>query len=82
MLILIIQKFFEIFQITLLVWVLMSWIPDFQRNIVYATLDRFFNTILAPIRRIIPPIGGTLDISPMILIFGLGLISRLLLTVL
>ena len=82
MLILIIQKFFEIFQITLLVWVLMSWIPDFQKNIVYATLDRFFNAILAPIRKIIPPIGGTFDISPMILIFGLGLISRLLLTVL
>ncbi len=38
------------------------------------TLDRIVNPMLAPIRRVVPPLGG-LDLSPLILIILIEIIS-------
>jgi YggT family protein len=73
---------FNIFQFVLLVWIVMSWIPDLRGNKLFAILDGFFDTLLSPIRRVIPPIGGTLDISPIILVIALQLLVNLLLKIL
>lgn len=44
---------------------------------VRETLDRIIDPLLAPIRRVVPPIGG-LDFSPFVLIILLQLVERLL----
>ncbi len=44
---------------------------------VYQGLDRFFQPLLRPIRRVLPELGG-IDLSPMVLILLIILIQRLL----
>jgi len=70
---------FKIFELALLTWVVISWIPEWQRTPLYEKLTQFFDPMLAPIRRAIPPLGGAFDISPIILIIAAGLIKSLLL---
>ncbi len=44
-------------------------------------LDRIVGPMLAPIRRVVPPIGGTLDISPIILVLLIQLIQSILIQI-
>ena len=41
-------------------------------------IDRLVAPLLEPIRRVVPPLGGRLDISPIILIILLQLVDYLL----
>jgi YggT family protein len=43
---------------------------------VVAFLDRVTEPALAPIRRVLPPMGG-LDLSPLVLIIGLQVLARI-----
>ncbi len=54
---------------------LLSWVaPDGPfAGVLNAMTFRF----LAPIRRVMPPLGGTLDLSPLILILALQLVLML-----
>lgn len=76
--------------IDIYVWILiagavMSWLiafnvinqyNDFVRQVFYF-IDRVTEPALAPIRRIIPPMGG-LDLSPMILIIAMWFLRNLM----
>ncbi len=55
-----------------------SWIPQVRESRYYMRLDRLIEPMLRPIRRALPDLGG-IDISPLILIFILILIDRILL---
>ncbi len=66
--------------ILIFVWVIVSWILAPYHPIREA-LDRIVEPMLAPIRRVIPSIG-MLDLSPMILMILIELVSRLLQNVL
>ena len=68
----------ELVQFALIIYVVSSWIPQIRESSFYAELNRLFSLLLDPIRRIIPPIGGVLDISPIILIFLLNIFFSLL----
>jgi len=69
----------------LILQAILSWLVAF--NVVnmsngfvrglYQGLDRFFQPLLWPIRRILPEMGG-IDLSPMVLILIIILIQRLL----
>ena len=76
-----------IFQWIVIAMIIMSWLINFNvinlYNQVVATiwdvLVRLTEPVLAPIRRIVPPVGG-LDLSPIILFFAIyflqGVIGR------
>ena len=66
--------------ILIFVWVILSWILAPYHPIREA-LDRIVEPMLAPIRRVIPTVG-MLDLSPMILMVLIELVSRLLISVL
>lgn len=51
-------------------------------NPIRITLDRIVRPMLAPIQRIVPPIGGTLDLSPLILIILIEIVSSVLIKLL
>jgi YggT family protein len=51
-------------------------------NPIRITLDRIVRPMLAPIQRIVPPIGGTLDLSPLILIILIEIVSSILIKLL
>ncbi|WKB37330.1 YggT family protein [Terrilactibacillus sp. S3-3] len=60
----------------LVIYILMSWIPNLQNSSFGLLMARVCEPFLAPFRRIIPPIGGMIDISPIIAFFVLRLASR------
>ncbi|MDK1018093.1 MAG: YggT family protein [Actinomycetota bacterium] len=76
------------FVLAMFVWIVLSYIVNFGRvgwdhpvRRIYDGLSKLVEPVLRPIRSVVPPlrIGGTaLDLSPLLLIMGLQLLSWLL----
>ncbi len=64
-----------LYKIVLLVRIILTWIPHNPDNPAATFLYKITEPVLEPVRRIIPSIGG-IDISPIIVFFGLGIIQR------
>ncbi len=64
--------------ILIFIWVIVSWILSPYHPLRQA-LDRVVEPMLAPIRRVIPSVG-MLDLSPMILMILIELLSRILIS--
>ncbi len=54
---------------------LLSWVPQLRNSEIARILDLITEPILEPIRKIVPPIGGTIDITPMLTMILLFLLS-------
>jgi len=74
---------YDIFFYSLFAWIILSWIQvpyDHPVGQVKSFLDRYFEKLLNPLRRRIPTLRigmAGLDLSPLILIFGLQIIFPL-----
>jgi YggT family protein len=68
----------QVYSILLLVYAVLSWIPDARGSRFERFLAAFVEPLLAPIRRIIPPMGG-LDVAFLVLIVLLQFLVRPLL---
>ncbi|KUP22920.1 cell division protein [Paenibacillus sp. DMB5] len=55
----------------IIIYILMSWLPNLRENFIGELLGKLVEPYLSPFRRIIPPLFGTLDISPIIALFVL-----------
>ena len=62
----------------IIAWILFSWFPGYPSNrffqVIYDAVGAVVNPIMMPIRSRIPPLslgGFALDLSPIIVIFGL-----------
>ena len=55
--------------------VILSWFPVNRENQFVNILHQITDPVLSPLRRIIPPIGGTFDISPIFAIIILNVIQ-------
>ena len=62
--------------------IILSWFP-IQQGTAMAQIFTFLyaatEPVLGPIRRAIPPIGGGLDVSPIVLLVGIEIIQSLVL---
>lgn len=61
--------------------VIMSWFPidrDGPVHGLFVFLRRITDPVLEPVRRVIPPVGGMLDLSPMIVMFVLLTVLNLI----
>lgn len=65
----------QIYMYMIIAYVLMSWIPNLRESFIGELLGKLVEPYLAPFRKIIPPIGGMLDISPIIAIFALRFVA-------
>jgi YggT family protein len=69
----------------IMIGVVMSWLVSFNvvntRNQLVGTIhdatNRLTEPALRPIRKVIPPLGG-IDLSPVVLIIGIGFAQRFL----
>lgn len=65
------------YTIIILIYCIATWIPP-QRDNVLADIERFLAKICDPyldlFRKFIPPIGGTVDVSPVVAIIVLQLL--------
>ncbi len=66
------------YTLVVIVSVVCSWIRLSEEHPVARLTAALTEPVLAPIRRLLPSTGG-LDISPMVLLLGLGLVRRFLL---
>jgi YggT family protein len=60
-----VEVLFAVLNLAVLARVLLSWLPSADNKITKFIYD-ITEPVLAPIRRVVPPIGGTLDLSPII----------------
>lgn len=60
-----------LFNYALIIYILMSWIPGSRDTAFGYFLRGICEPYLEPFRKIIPPIGGMIDITPIIAIFVL-----------
>jgi YggT family protein len=68
----------QLYIFVLLARILVSWIPNLDPyNPIVQMLYRVTDPVLEPARRIIPPIG-MIDISPIVVFFGLQILSSML----
>lgn len=69
----------QLVNLLVIVWCLLSWFPNIKwYDQPFKTLDKIVQPIIAPFRKLIPPIGN-IDLSPMIALFvlqGVGMLVR------
>lgn len=65
----------------ILIYVLMSWLPAVRESFIGELLGKLVEPYLRPFRRLIPPIGGMLDISPIVALIALRFVAYGLVTV-
>lgn len=71
-----IELLYNIYFYMILIYVLMSWLPSVRESFVGEFLGRLVEPYLRPFRRLIPPIGGVLDISPIVALFALRFVAE------
>ncbi len=68
----------QVYSLIVLVRAIFSWLPVRHRqNEFYAFLYRITEPVLRPVRQVLPSIGG-IDLSPLVVLFLLSLLARLL----
>ncbi|NGX27053.1 MAG: hypothetical protein K940chlam6_00980 [Chlamydiae bacterium] len=70
---------FLIYTILLLVRIIGSWFPKYAYHPIMRLTRFYTDPYLNIFRRFIPPIGGTLDLSPMIAFFVLQFLEKMVL---
>lgn len=65
----------QIYTFVIIAYVLLSWLPNARDSFIGEILGKLVEPYLSPFRRLIPPIGGMLDISPIVAIFALQFIA-------
>ena len=67
----------NLFMFAIFVRIILSWISPGQYNPATAIISTLTESLLRPVRRLIPALGG-FDISPIFVIIALGALSRVL----
>lgn len=71
----------RLYSFVLLARALISWIPNLDPyNPAVQILYQITEPVLEPIRKLIPPLGGTIDISIIVAFMALWLLSEVLTT--
>ncbi|UCE20355.1 MAG: YggT family protein [Gemmatimonadota bacterium] len=73
-----IVKLLNVYIIVILIRVVLSWVRPNPYNPFVQVIYKLTEPVLAPIRRIVPPFGGTIDVSPIILFIIIYVIISIL----
>lgn len=71
----VIRILFDIYSWMIIAYILMSWIPNARESSIGEMLGKLVEPYLSPFRRIIPPIGGMIDISPIVALIALHFVE-------
>ncbi len=78
-LIYIVNLLFTTYTVLLFIRIISSWVPSWQRTQFIHFVAFYTDPYLNLFRRLLPPIGGRLDISPILAFFALRLIEMIVL---
>lgn len=70
-----IETIFTIYNFMIIIYILMSWFPGARDSQIGELLGRAVEPYLSIFRKFIPPIGGMLDISPIVGLIALRFIQ-------
>ena len=70
---------FQVLWLAIMARVLVSWLPNLPRNQIVTFIFDITEPILAPLRRWIPPLGGMIDLSPMVAMLLLWVLQSIIL---
>ena len=71
-----IRLIFTVYTLMIVIRIFGSWFPNFQRSRFMHFIAHYTDPYLNIFRRFIPPIGGVLDLSPLIGFFVLQLLQK------
>lgn len=74
---LLLARFIDLYSLIVLVAVVMSWVRLNPRNPLATIVHSLTEPVLAPIRNVLPPMGG-LDLSPLVLLIALQVLKGVL----
>jgi YggT family protein len=76
----ILNLLFTVLSIAVLARALLSWFDPTMRFPVSQLIVDLTEPIIAPIRRVVPPIGGMIDLSPLVALILLQVIERVIIS--
>lgn len=76
-----INLLFTVYTLMLFMRILGSWFPRLSFTKVWHFIYQYTEPYLKIFRKIIPPIGGVLDLSPLLAFFALKLLQSFLLSI-
>jgi YggT family protein len=74
----------NLYRLAIFAWIILSWIQISSTHPlarVTVFLDRIIYPVILPLRRVLPPLrlgGVMLDLSPIVLLFGVSIIMSLI----
>lgn len=68
----------SIFFWCMIISIIGSFIAPFSSHPLLTLANQIINPLAAPVRKLIPPLGGVLDISPIIILLGLKIVDMLI----
>lgn len=71
----VIDLLLNIYRFMIIAYIFMSWLPNVRESFIGELLGKLVEPYLTPFRKLIPPIGGMLDISPIAALFALYFIG-------
>lgn len=83
----IVSYLFQFYSLLILVRVILSWLNltsyrSSSSNTLVLILYRVTDPVLVPLQRIIPPIGGAIDISPVVALILLQILRYIVVSIL
>ena len=69
---------FSIYTMFLIGRIVGSWFPSFAGHPIMRFIGFYTDPYLNVFRRVIPPIGGVLDLSPLLAFFGLQILENVI----
>lgn len=68
----------SIFFWCMIISIIGSFVAPFSHHPVLVLANQIINPLAAPIRKVLPPLGGVIDISPIIILLGLQIVNMLI----
>ena len=75
----ILVQLLDLYSLVVFAAVIVSWVQLPPNHVIVSVLGGLTEPLLAPIRRVLPEMGG-LDLSPLVLLFGLRIVRGVLLS--
>jgi YggT family protein len=76
----ILNLLFTVLSLAVIARALLSWFDPGLRYPISQLLVDLTEPIIAPIRRVVPPVGGMIDLSPLIALILLQVIERVIIS--
>jgi YggT family protein len=74
----VLENLIEVYMVLILLRALSKWLELDARKTAVKVLSLMTDPVLTRIRRVVPPVGGGIDISPVIAVLALWVIGVLL----